>query len=87
MGRPATPVGTYGVINVAKLPPTRAGKVRHRASTYFRMADGTLRLVRRQAPTKGQATTRLKEALRELANETRDGDISKDTRFCHVAEL
>jgi integrase len=87
MGRPATPVGTYGVINVEKLPPTRAGKVRHRASTYFRMADGTLRLVRRQAPTKGQATTRLKEALRELTDETRDGDISKDTRFCHVAEL
>ncbi|MEU4522982.1 tyrosine-type recombinase/integrase [Amycolatopsis sp. NPDC024027] len=87
MGRPATPVGTYGVINVEKLPPTRAGKVRYRASSYFRMADGTLRLVRRQASTKGQATTRLKEALRELETETRDGDISKDTRFYHVVEL
>jgi hypothetical protein len=74
-------------LDVEQLPPTRAGKVRHRASAYFRMADGSLRLVRRQASTKGQATARLKEALLELATEAQDGDISKDTRFCQVVEL
>lgn len=87
MGRPPTPVGSYGVIKVEELPATKDGRKRYRAGTYFRMVDGSSRRVRRQGSTRTHARNRLKEALRELTEETKGDEIGSETRFARVAEL
>ncbi|RSN40827.1 site-specific integrase [Amycolatopsis sp. WAC 04197] len=87
MGRPPTPVGAYGVITTLKLPPTKSGRPRYQARTYFRAGDGSRRLVRRVAATKTQAINRLKEALIQLSDEATGDDIGKETRLDVVADL
>lgn len=87
MPRPPTPVGSYGVINVEELPPTKNGTKRFRASTYFRMADGSSQRVRRQATSQARAVARLKAALVELADEVKGDTISGSTRFARVTDL
>jgi len=87
MPRPPTPVGSYGVIKVEELAPTEDGVKRFRASTYFRMADGSSQRVRRQGPTRPRAVARLKEALVELADEVKGDTVSGSTRFSRLAEL
>lgn len=59
MGRPPLPVGTSGEIRHYK---TTTG---YRAETLFRDLDGETRAVKRSGKTKGDATRKLKEALRD----------------------
>lgn len=87
MPRPPTPVGSYGVIKVEELTPAKDGTRRFRASTYFRMADGSSQRVRRQGPSKARAVARLKEALVDLTDEVKGGAVSGSTRFTRLADL
>lgn len=87
MGRLSTPIGAYGVIKVEKLPKSKGRGVRYRASAYFKMLDGSLCRVRRQAAGKDAAIARLKEAFVALREEVKDGDISRSERFSRVIEL
>lgn len=87
MGRPPTPVGTFGRIKTEELPPAKNGAKRFRASTYLRMADGTSQRVRRQGGSRNKAEARLKRALSTLADEIKGGEIDGTTRFRRVSEL
>lgn len=87
MPRPPTPIGTYGVIKLEELSPANDGRSRFRASTYFRMSDGSSQRVRRTGPSRASADRRLKEALVELAREAKGDAIDGSTRFTHVVDL
>lgn len=82
MARPPTEVGTYGEIN-----RTQVGPAKWFAETYFRMPTGKLKRVRRYGKTKTDATTRLKNRLLTLAEESFAGAISPDTRIEVIAHL
>src|SRR5207248_2743247 len=87
MGRMPTPIGTYGVIRVEKIPSTKRSKTQFEASARFRMEDGTSPRVRRRAQTQTQAIARLKKALSEREAKAMQGDIDRDTRFTYVVDL
>lgn len=87
MGRPPTPVGTYGSIKIEELPRSSNGRRRFRASTYFRKEDGSSQRVRRHAATGERARNRLKEALRDMIDEVTGDLIDGNTRLAGVAEL
>ncbi|MEV6639625.1 tyrosine-type recombinase/integrase [Amycolatopsis sp. NPDC051371] len=87
MGRLSTPIGAYGIIKVEKLTKTARRGLSYRASAYFRMPDGSLSRVRRQAAAKDIAVVRLKEALVAMSEEARDGEIDRSARFAQVIDL
>jgi integrase len=80
MGRPPTPIGTYGNINCKEIRPGV-----WEASTRFRDQGGERPRVRRTGPTKTAAVNRLKEKLVLMAEEVRGKDLNLDTRFRTVA--
>ncbi|WP_116051799.1 tyrosine-type recombinase/integrase [Amycolatopsis palatopharyngis] len=82
MGRPPTPVGTYGVIKTTNVAPGV-----WEAHARFRMPTGRSKPVRRRGKTKTAAVNRLKEALTRLADEARGGQVTGDTRFAAIAQL
>lgn len=82
MGRPPTPVGTYGNINTT--PKASGG---HRAEAYIRMADGKSKRVRADAATTTAATNKLKTKLLELSKDIVGGEVTAETPFAQVAEL
>lgn len=82
MGRPPTPVGTYGAINL-----TRLGAKRWEASARFRFASGHTKRVRRTGASQTAATHALKAHMAELAAEVTSGEISTSSRFAFVAGL
>lgn len=89
MGRPPTPVGSYGAIKTRDVSYVRNGKKvpRFEARTLFRMGDGSVKDVSRTGNSRTNAEHRLKEHLTELAEEVRGGEISKDTRMWRIAAL
>lgn len=82
MGRPRTPVGTYGKIHTRTLGPDR-----YRAQCRFRhITGGTVRVERTRA-SKTQAVNAVKEAVGKLLERSRSSQVSPDTDFAAVAEL
>lgn len=79
MGKPRTPVGTYGKIRVKEIRPGE-----FQADTLFRDPDGELRRVKRNGASRAKAERNLKEALteRELAVK---GSLSGATLFRDAA--
>jgi integrase len=82
MGRPPTPVGTYGRIKTKRVAPKT-----WEAFTRFRMVDGAYKPVGRRGPTKTAAEDRLKEALRDMADEIRSQEIKSETRMARICDL
>jgi integrase len=82
MGRPRTPVGTYGNINTTQLGPKR-----WRAEGRFRHADGRLVRAERTRASETAARNAVKEAFAEIAERIADATVSPDTTFERVADL
>lgn len=75
MARPPLPIGTYGSISTEKIGGG------FRASTRFRDHDGVTRKVERNGTTPAAAKNRLREHLRDRAQQgPRDG-LNGDSRF------
>ncbi|RZQ60327.1 tyrosine-type recombinase/integrase [Amycolatopsis suaedae] len=81
MGRPPLSVGTYGNVSTRKL-----GRDRWQAYARYRAADGSLMPAKRRGKTKTEAENRLREALGELIDAVRDGEILPTTRMGVIAE-
>ncbi|WP_435582871.1 site-specific integrase [Amycolatopsis thermoflava] len=88
MGRPRTPVGTHGNINVVEIRKKSKGKPAvWEARTWFRARNGRLLRPRRRGPTEPAAVRNLKKVLARLVDEVRGTQVSPDSRFAHVAQL
>lgn len=84
MARPPTPIGSWGEIWTKKessKPP------KWRAGASMRMANGESKMVRRWGPTETAAKNRLKEALSQLSDEVKSGEITPQTRMKKIALL
>lgn len=79
MGKPRTPVGTYGKIRVYEVRPKW-----FRAETLFRDPDGELRAVKRTGTSKTAAANSLREALTERQHRIQ-GSIQAGTLFRDAA--
>jgi integrase len=82
MGRPPLPVGTYGRIKVDKLDERR-----FRARAKYRDYDGVTRKVERAGTSRTAAENNLKQALRDRAHVSADGEITARTKVTRLAEL
>lgn len=82
MGRPPLPVGTYGRIQV--YPLSWGG---FRARVRYRDYDGATRHIERAGPSRTAAENNLKEALRDRARVSADGEITAQTKVSRLAEL
>jgi len=82
MGRPPLPVGTYGRIQV--YPLSWGG---FRARVRYRDYDGVTRHIERAGPSRTAAQNNLKEALRDRARLSADGEITAQTKVSRLAEL
>jgi hypothetical protein len=80
-GRPRTPIGTYGSVNIR-----RHGQ-RVTAETRFRDVDGRLRRVTASASSAAAATLRLKEKLRSRPNYGHGGSLRVSSSFGELADL
>ena len=80
-GRPRTPIGTYGSVNVH-----RRGK-HVTAETRFRDADGRLRRVTASASSAAAARLRLKEKLRGRPSYGNGGSLGVSSTFGELADL
>lgn len=76
MGRPRTPISSYGVVNVREVRPGI-----WRAQALYRFPDGKRRKVERFRPgrTGAKAYEALQIALVELATPS-SGELTRDTR-------
>lgn len=89
-GRPPLAVGTYGKVTVVELGPKL-----HEARTRYRDADGVLRRVKRQGPSKTVAEARLKAALLDrqhtsgatVTGSTKLGDAGEQWLALRAAEV
>lgn len=81
MGRPPTPVGTYGAISARKISTSR-----WEAHARIRMEDGTSKQVRKRGQSRTAAENALREKLRELADEVTSGELGPDTRFARICD-
>jgi integrase len=82
MGRPPLPVGTYGRIQV--YPLSWGG---FRARVRYRDYDGVTRHIERAGSSRTGAENNLKEALRDRARVSADGEITEQTKVSKLAEL
>jgi integrase len=82
MGRPPLPVGTYGRIQVYRL--SWGG---FRARVRYRDYDGVTRHIERVGPSRTGAENNLKQALRDRARVSTDGEITAQTKVSRLAEL
>jgi hypothetical protein len=83
MGRPRTPIGTFGEIEFTKLPN---GTVR--ARTRFRDHDGQLRRIEASADTQRRAEHRLKEKLAIRRGYSAGfGELTPDSSFGQLVEV
>lgn len=82
MARPPLPIGTYGSIGTQKL----GGGAGFRALTRFRDHDGVTRKVERNGPTAAAAKNRLREHLRDRAQQGPSTGLNGDSRFRVAAE-
>lgn len=88
MGRPRTPIGTYGEIKVTLLrEKTKDTPAIYAARARFRMRDGTYRRLEYHGRSESAAKNALKTAATRLADEVAGRAINGDTRFGHVMDL
>jgi len=80
-GRPRTPIGTHGAINIRR----DGGRVV--AETRVRDLDGRLRQVRASGPTAAAARTRLMERIRERPSLPSSGVLRPSSSFADLADL
>jgi integrase len=80
-GRPRTPIGTFGAVNV------RRRERRVMAETRFRDADGRLRRVTASAASAAAARSRLKEKLRHRPGYGNGGTLQVSSSFSELANL
>jgi hypothetical protein len=82
MGRPRTPIGTFGDISYAK---TASGQIR--ARTRFRDDDGQIRRVSATGPTRKAAERNLKEVLSQRTSRAAYAELTPDSSFKQLVEL
>lgn len=80
-GRPRTPIGTHGAINIRRA----GGSVV--AETRVRDLDGRLRQVRASGPSAAAARTRLMERIRERPSLPSSGVLRPTSSFADLADL
>ncbi len=82
MGRPRTPIGTFGDVTYVKMP---GGRVR--ARTRYRDDDGQVRRVSGTGSSNKDALRALKATLAQRASHVATGEISGDTSFAKLIEV
>lgn len=82
MGRPRTPIGTFGDITYVKMP---GGRVR--ARTRYRDDDGQVRRVSATGSSNRDALRALKASLAQRASHVATGEITGDTSFSKLVEV
>lgn len=82
MGRPRTPVGTFGEIWLADLDN---GSVE--ARTWYRDDDGKSRQVRATGPTDTAAKIALKAAIATRGTRSGFGDLTRNSSFTDLVDL
>ncbi|MFL6174876.1 MAG: tyrosine-type recombinase/integrase [Marmoricola sp.] len=80
-GRPRTPIGTHGAINIRRQPGCVV------AETRVRDLDGRLRQVRASGPTAAAARSRLLERIRERPSLPSTGALRPSSSFADLADL
>jgi len=82
MGRPRTPIGTFGDITYVKMP---GGRVR--ARTRYRDDDGQVRRVSATGSSNKDALRALKASLAQRPSHASTGEITGDTSFARLVEV
>ena len=82
MGRPRTPIGTFGDITYVKVP---GGRVR--ARTRYRDDDGQVRRVSATGATNKEAERNLKKVLSQRPSHVASGELTGDTSFGKLVEV
>lgn len=82
MGRPRTPIGTFGDITYVKMP---GGRVR--ARTRYRDDDGQLRRVSATGSSNKDALRALKASLAQRTSHVTTGEITRDSTFAKLVDL
>ncbi|WGY00496.1 tyrosine-type recombinase/integrase [Nocardioides sp. QY071] len=82
MGRPRTPIGTFGDVTYVKMP---GGRVR--ARTRYRDDDGQVRRVSATGSSNRDALRALKASLAQRPSHVATGEITGDTSFAKLVEL
>jgi integrase len=82
MGRPPLPLGTWGKIRTYRI----ADKT-YRAIANYKDYDGVTRPVERVGPTRSNAESNLREALRDRARRSGDGEIKPETKVAVAADM
>lgn len=82
MGRPRTPIGTFGDITYVKMPRGRV-----RARTRYRDDDGQLRRVSATGSSNKDALRALKASLAQRASHVTTGEITRDSTFAKLVDV
>lgn len=82
MGRPRTPIGTFGEISFAKVA---GGQVQ--ARTRFRDDDGQVRRVSATGATRKEAERKLKQVLARRVSHVASGEITADSSFAKLVSI
>ena len=82
MGRPRTPIGTFGDITYVKMP---GGRVR--ARTRYRDDDGQIRRVSATGSSNKDALRALKASLAQRPSHVASGELTGDTSFAGLVEV
>src|SRR5664279_4087462 len=82
MGRPRTPIGTFGDITYVKVAGERV-----RARTRFRDDDGHVRRVSATGTSNKDAERNLKKVLAQRASHVATGEITGDSSFAKLVEV
>lgn len=82
MGRPRTPIGTFGDITYVK---AAGGRVR--ARTRYRDDDGQLRRVSATGASNKEAERNLKQVLAQRPSHVATGELTGDTSFANLVEV
>src|SRR4051794_24894337 len=82
MGRPRTPIGTFGDITYVKMP---GGRVR--ARTRYRDDDGQIRRVSATGSSNKDALRALKASLAQRQSHVASGELTGDTSFAGLVEV
>ncbi|TDW70605.1 site-specific recombinase XerD [Kribbella pratensis] len=85
MAREPLPIGTWGQIRTHEVTDSK-GRKAHRAIANFRDFNGEIVRVERRGKTKGAATSKLQNALRERAKMGKAGTWTPNHRFNEVAD-
>jgi integrase len=82
VGRPRTPIGTFGDITYVKVAGARV-----RARTRYRDDDGQVRRVSATGATTKEAERNLKKVLSQRPSHVATGELTGDTSFAKLVEV